>query len=75
MHEEDDLIHFQEEGPFLSIKKAAQLLQVSQGHLRHLVMKGGLPGIIRVGRTVRIDRVELLSQLRAGWGAANGRNP
>lgn len=68
LHDEDVPVKSQGEGPFLSVKKAAQLLEVSQGHLRHMIMKGHLPGTIRVGRTIRIERAELLSKLRAGWG-------
>ncbi len=50
----------------LSAKKAAALLGISQRHLWSLNSRGRLPAPVRLGRSVRWNRAELVEWLEAG---------
>jgi excisionase family DNA binding protein len=48
---------------FLSVDEAAELLRVNRNSLYESVKRGEVPGVVKVGRTIRIRRAALLSGL------------
>jgi excisionase family DNA binding protein len=48
---------------FLTIPEAAQLLRINRGRAYEMANNGTLPGIIRLGRTLRVDRERLIAGL------------
>ncbi len=53
-----------EEGPrFLTVPETARLLRINRGRAYELANEGALPGVIRLGRTIRIDRDRLIAGL------------
>jgi DNA-binding Lrp family transcriptional regulator len=65
---------FLPEGPlFISLKKAARLLDLTPEALRKRVCRGELDGVVtRIGRSLRFDRERLVSVMRAGAGKKSG---
>ena len=53
----------------LSVADVAELLDVSQRHVWKLNARGGLPAPVRLGRSVRWNRAELVAWLNAGCPA------
>jgi excisionase family DNA binding protein len=53
----------EDEPRFLRIPEVAQLLRINRGRVYSMAADGTLPGVIRLGRTIRIDRVRLLEEL------------
>ena len=54
------------EPAFLTIEEAASVLRVNHKTLREAIRKGKVPGVIRMGRAIRIARASLL-----GWAPAS----
>ncbi len=52
---------------FLSVDEAAELLRLNRKTLYEAVKLGRVPGVVRVGRSIRIRRATLLT-----WGAGKG---
>ena len=52
-----------DEPRFLSVPEVAQLLRINRGRAYEMAADGTLPGVIRLGRTIRVDRVRLLEEL------------
>jgi excisionase family DNA binding protein len=53
-----------EEGPrFLTVPETARLLRINRGRAYELANEGTLPGVIRLGRTIRVDRDRLIAGL------------
>jgi excisionase family DNA binding protein len=53
-----------EEPRFLTIPEAARLLRINRGRAYELANDGTLPGAIRLGRTIRVDRERLIAGLK-----------
>lgn len=53
----------EDEPRFLSVPEVAQLLRINRGRAYEMAASGSLPGVIRLGRTIRVDRVRLLEEL------------
>jgi excisionase family DNA binding protein len=49
---------------FLTIPETAKLLRINRGRAYAMANDGTLPGVIRLGRTIRVDRVRLIAELR-----------
>jgi excisionase family DNA binding protein len=49
---------------FLTIPETARLLRINRGRAYAMANDGTLPGVIRIGRTIRVDRVQLIMGLR-----------
>lgn len=56
----------------LTIDEAARLLRVNRKTLYDAVKVNHVPGVVRVGRTIRISRDALLQWLRGNGGPALG---
>lgn len=53
----------QNEPRFLSVPEVARLLRINRGRAYAMANDGSLPGVIRLGRTIRVDRNRLLEEL------------
>ncbi|WP_245919727.1 helix-turn-helix domain-containing protein [Melittangium boletus] len=51
---------------FLTVDEAAALLRVNRKTLYESIRRGGVPGVLHVGRSIRIRRSVLL-----GWSPGN----
>jgi excisionase family DNA binding protein len=49
---------------FLTIPETAKLLRINRGRAYAMANDGTLPGVIRLGRTIRVDRTRLIAGLR-----------
>jgi excisionase family DNA binding protein len=49
---------------FLTIPETARLLRINRGRAYAMANDGTLPGVIRLGRSIRVDRVQLIAGLR-----------
>ena len=49
---------------FLTIPETARLLRINRGRAYAMANDGTLPGVIRLGRTIRVDRTQLITGLR-----------
>jgi excisionase family DNA binding protein len=49
---------------FLTVPEVAQLLRINRGRAYAMANDGTLPGVIRLGRTIRVDRGRLIAGLR-----------
>lgn len=58
--------------PALTVDEAARLLRVNRKTLYDAVRDGRIPGVIRMGRSIRIGRDALLGWLRGNGGPALG---
>jgi excisionase family DNA binding protein len=50
----------------LTIPEVARLLRINRGRAYSMAANGTLPGVIRIGRTIRVDRKKLLAGLSEG---------
>jgi excisionase family DNA binding protein len=48
---------------FLTIPEAARLLRINRGRAYEMAANGMLPGAIKLGRTIRVDRQRLIAGL------------
>jgi excisionase family DNA binding protein len=53
-----------EERQFLTIPETAMLLRINRGRTYAMANDGTLPGVIRLGRSIRVDRAQLIAELR-----------
>lgn len=58
----------------LTIDEAACLLRVNRKTLYDAVRMGQVPGVVRLGRTIRIGRTALLSWVQGNGGPALGEH-
>ena len=58
--------------PGLTVDEAARLLRVNRKTLYDAVREGRVPGVVRMGRTIRIGRDALLEWLRGNGSPALG---
>jgi excisionase family DNA binding protein len=49
---------------FLTVPETAKLLRINRGRAYAMANDGTLPGVIRLGRTIRVDQAQLISGLR-----------
>ncbi len=61
-----------EEASVLTVDEAARLLRVNRKTLYDAVRQGRVPGVIRLGRSIRIGRTALLGWLRGNGSPALG---
>ncbi len=52
-----------EQPRFLTVPEAARLLRINRGKAYEMAASGTLPGVIRLGRTIRVDRDRLIAGL------------
>jgi len=48
---------------FLTVPEVALLLRINRGRAYTMANEGSLPGVVRIGRSIRVDRVRLLEGL------------
>jgi excisionase family DNA binding protein len=48
---------------FLTIPETAKILRINRGRAYAMANDGTLPGVIRLGRTIRVDRARLIAGL------------
>lgn len=60
------------EASVLTVDEAARLLRVNRKTLYDAVRQGRVPGVIRLGRSIRIGRTALLGWLRGNGSPALG---
>lgn len=48
---------------YLRIPEVARLLRINRGRAYAMAADGTLPGVIRIGRTIRVDRHKLIEGL------------
>ena len=61
--------------PVLTVEEVAKLLRISRGAAYQAVRRGELPGVRRVGRTLRVSRDAVLSWLGQGCVSRKGTDP
>ncbi len=49
---------------FLTVPEAARLLRINRGKAYEMANDGTLPGVVRLGRTIRVDRERLIAGLQ-----------
>jgi excisionase family DNA binding protein len=52
-----------DEPRFLTVPEAARLLRINRGRAYEMANNGTLPGVIRLGRTIRVDKERLIAGL------------
>jgi excisionase family DNA binding protein len=60
MRGKDEIV---EQPRFLTVPEAARLLRINRGKAYEMAAGGTLPGVIRLGRTIRVDRERLIAGL------------
>ena len=60
--------------PVLTVDEAAAFLRLNRKTLYDAVRAGELPGVVRVGRSIRIGRDALLGWLQGNGGPALGED-
>ncbi|RYZ37865.1 MAG: DNA-binding protein [Myxococcaceae bacterium] len=68
--------HAQNAAPdFLTVDEAAALLRVNRKTLYEAIRLGQVPGVVRLGRVLRIQRIVMVDWSRGNSGPALGVNP
>jgi excisionase family DNA binding protein len=52
-----------EEARYLTVPEVARLLRINRGRAYEMANNGTLPGTVRLGRTIRVDRERLIADL------------
>lgn len=52
-----------DEPRFLRVPEVARLLRINRGRAYQMANDGSLPGVVRIGRSIRVDRLRLLEEL------------
>lgn len=52
-----------DEPRFLTVPETARLLRINRGRAYEMANNGTLPGVVRLGRTIRVDRERLIAGL------------
>jgi excisionase family DNA binding protein len=58
----------------LTVEEAADFLRVNRKTLYEAVRLGTIPGVVRIGRNIRINRSALLGWVQGNGGPALGEN-
>ena len=53
----------EDEPRFLRVPEVAKLLRINRGRAYCMAADGTLPGVIRIGRSIRVDRHKLIEGL------------
>ena len=53
-----------DEPRYLTVPEVARLLRINRGRAYEMANDGTLPGVIRLGRTIRVDREQLIAGLQ-----------
>jgi len=61
--------------PVLTVEEVARLLRISRGAAYQAARRGELPGVRRVGRTLRVSRDAVLNWLSQGCVTREGQSP
>ena len=61
--------------PVLTVEEVARLLRISRGAAYQAARRGELPGVRRVGRTLRVSRDAVLTWLGQGCVSRKGTDP
>jgi excisionase family DNA binding protein len=56
----------------LTVEEVAVLLRVSRGHAYRLAREGLIPGVVRLGKTLRVSRDALLPWMLQGCASEKG---
>jgi excisionase family DNA binding protein len=59
--------------PLLRVEEVAQLLRVNRKSAYAAVEAGAIPGVVRVGRSIRVSRDAVLDWLRGQGGVSRSR--
>jgi excisionase family DNA binding protein len=59
----------------LTVEEAAAFLRVNRKTFYEAIRLGSVPGVIRLGRTIRISRTALLAWIEGNGGPALGEKP
>lgn len=51
---------------YLTVPEAAKMLRINRGRAYAMANDGTLPGVIRIGRSIRVDREKLIAELKDG---------
>lgn len=60
--------------PLMTVEELAALLQASKGAIYARLARGGIPGALRLGRTLRFDRRVIVHWLSASRTSAGGQS-
>lgn len=60
--------------PLMTVEELALLLQTSKGAIYARLARGGIPGALRLGRTLRFDRRVIVQWLSANSTSAGGQS-
>lgn len=60
--------------PLMTVEELAILLQTSKGAVYARLARGGIPGALRLGRTLRFDRRVIVHWLSANSTSAGGQS-
>lgn len=60
--------------PLMTVAELAALLQASKGAIYARLARGGIPGALRLGRTLRFDRRIIVHWLSANSTSAGGQS-
>jgi excisionase family DNA binding protein len=58
------------QGDVLTVDEAAAFLRVNRKTLYAAIQKGEVPGVVRIGKTIRLSRAALLDWFRVSAGSA-----
>lgn len=54
--------------PFITVSEFAKVLRISKNKAYEAAKRGEIPGVVRLGRLIRIPRESLLQYARTGKG-------
>ncbi len=57
----------------MTVEELAELLRIERKTIYHLIQKGEIPGVRRIGKQIRISRSAVLRYLEEGNGAPERR--
>ncbi len=63
----------EDEPRIMSVPEVARLLRINRGRAYAMANDGSLPGVIRLGRTIRVDRIRLLEGLAESQDDSDAR--
>jgi excisionase family DNA binding protein len=55
----------------LDVRELSRLLNCSERHARQMILRGCVPGVIRLGRSIRLDRKTIMDWISQGCPVAD----